>query len=229
MTVRIYANPITLAAAVADEVAGWLTAPNGGFTIGLAGGSTPALAYETLRSRVVPWRRVTGWMTDERHVPTDDPRSNAGMARHALFDHVPATLREIPWDDDPPSAAAAYEAQLATFLTRSPSGPEPGLVLLGVGQDGHTASLFPGSTVLDERSRDFVAIDVPGTGWRLTATPGLLHRARRTLFIVSGRAKAEAVAAVLDGDRMLPAAMIAAESRDPVFLLDRAAAALIEA
>lgn len=227
MTVRIHASPDALADAVADEVEGWLALPDPIRTIGLAGGSTPRAAYEQLRQRSIAWREVHAWMTDERHVPVDDEESNAGMVRRALFDHVAATLHEVPWRERATDAADAYAEELAGFLPPGPGGPQPGLVLLGVGEDGHTASLFPGGTALEDAEHDYVAVEVPGRGWRLTATLGLLARARRTIFIVSGSHKAEVVAAVIGGDTDLPAAIVARHSRDPVWLLDRDAAGLL--
>src|SRR3990172_5807678 len=129
MTVRIYPNPQTLADAAADEIAGWLTGRDGQRSVGLAGGSTPRLAYECLRDRAIPWRHVHAWMTDERHVPTDHPDSNAGMARRALFDHVPATLHEVPRADvvadilsgttDDPAALVAEASRDAVWLLDS--------------------------------------------------------------------------------------------------------------
>jgi len=227
MSLRIFATPGTLADAAAHEIASWLSVSGGDRTIGLAGGSTPRLAYEHLRRRDVPWREVHAWMTDERHVPTDDPESNAGMARAALFDHVPAILHEVPWREDAREAAVEYEGELATLLPRRDAALEPGLILLGVGTDGHTASLFPGSSALAEDRRDFVATRVDGVGWRLTATIPMLSRARRTIFIVAGAAKAPVVAEILSGGSDLPAALVADASRDPIWLLDTEAASLL--
>jgi len=228
MTVRIFANAQVLAEAAADEVAGWLNVPEGARTIGLAGGSTPRLTYQRLRERAVPWRTVHAWMTDERHVPSDHPDSNAAMVRQALFNDIPATLHDLPWHDDPQVAAREYEDELAGILASGSRGLQPGLVMLGIGDDGHTASLFPGSSALAENRRDYVATFVEGRGWRLTATLGLLARARRTLFLVTGVAKAGVVAEILGGDSALPAAQVADASHDPVFLLDSTAASLLD-
>lgn len=228
MRLRIFNGPEALAEAAAAEVAGWLGLPGDGRTIGLAGGSTPRRAYELMAQGEIPWRNVHGWMTDERHVPSDHPDSNAGMARRALFDHVPATLHEVPWDDDAPTAALRYQEELRGLLVRGPSGLQPGMVILGVGEDGHTASLFPGSDALDATDRDFVATQVPGKGWRLTATLGLLTRARRILFLASGEAKARIVAEILGGGSDLPAAIVAGNARDVAWLLDREAASLLD-
>lgn len=220
----MFTSPEALAAGVAAAVARWLR--HDGTDVGLAGGSTPRRAYERLRRARVPWAEVTAWVTDERHVPVDHPDSNAGMALRSLFDHVPATLHEVPWDPDPEVAASRYEQTLRTILPGD-GGPRPGLVMLGIGDDGHTASLFPGSPVLAETTRHFAAVEVPGRGWRLTATPPLLAGARRIIFVASGSAKAESVAAAISGDRSLPAAVVAGLAEDVVWMLDREAAALL--
>ncbi|MCB2222615.1 MAG: 6-phosphogluconolactonase [Actinobacteria bacterium] len=226
MRIRIFDDADRLAEAAAQEIEAWvrLTAPN--VTIGLAGGQTPRATYRRLREARLPWDEVHGWMVDERFVPIDDPASNAGMAAKTLFDHVPATLHPVPWVEDPQAAAARYDKELAGLLDASTTGPKPGLVLLGVGEDGHTASLFPGGDAITVRDRDYVADWVPQQeAWRLTATLPLLRRARRTMFLVTGRAKAEIVAEVLEGDSGLPAAMVSDASKDPVWLIDRDAAA----
>lgn len=229
MHVRIYSSTEALAEAAANEVEGWLDLDDNGHILGLAGGTTPRRAYEILAERNLPWQEVTAWMTDERHVPTDHPDSNAGMARQALFDRIPARLLEVPWRDDASEAADEYETMLGSLLRRNGGRLEPGIVLLGVGPDGHTASLFPGSDALDVTDRDFIATLVPDKGWRLTATIGLLARARRVLFLAAGEEKASAVAEVLGGESSLPAARITARARDVVWLIDRAAASKLTA
>jgi 6-phosphogluconolactonase len=111
-------------------------------------------------------------------------------------------------------------------MGRDPHRLAPHLVVLGLGEDGHTASLFP-ECPLPDPSRDFVALEVPGRGWRLTATYGLLSRARHTVFLVTGVRKAGALARVLAGDSDLPAARVAREAPDARWLVDRAAAGLL--
>jgi len=226
--IRIFDDADRLADAAAQEIESWvrLTVPNA--TIGLAGGATPRATYQRLRDASLPWPEVSAWMTDERFVPTDDLASNAGMAGRALFDHVPAAFLRVPWIEDPMAAAAEYEKGLHEILESSPSGLKPGLVLLGVGEDGHTASLFPGTEAVTVTDRDFVANWVPQQeSWRLTATLPLLTRARRTMFLVSGEHKAHIVAEVLKGDGDHPAAAVSRQSRDAVWLLDRGAASLL--
>ena len=228
MRIRIFDDADRLSEAASQEIESWvrLAAPN--VTIGLAGGSTPRATYRRLRQARLPWTEVHGWMTDERFVPVTDPASNAAMVAKALFDHVPAILHQVPWVEDPTAAADQYEQELRDLLEASTAGLKPGLVLLGVGDDGHTASLFPGTDALDATDRDFVAHWVPQQeAWRLTATLGLLKRARRTMFLVSGEHKAQIVADVLEGDTDHPAAVVSRESKDAVWLLDRAAASLL--
>jgi 6-phosphogluconolactonase len=227
--IRVFDDADRLAEAAAREIEAWvrLTAP--GATIGLAGGSTPRATYERLRDARLPWPEVAAWTTDERHVPGADPASNAGMARRALFDHVPAALHAVPWNEDPAAAAAAYETDLASVLEASAAGLKPGLVLLGIGDDGHTASLFTGTKAMEVTERDFVANWVPQkTSWRLTATIPLLTRARRTMFLATGEHKARVVAEALEGDSEHPAAIVSRGSKDAVWLLDGAAASLLE-
>jgi 6-phosphogluconolactonase len=225
--IRIFPDAENLAEVAATDIAGWLAIP-GHRTIGLAGGSTPRTTYELLRESPGAFADVDGWMTDERLVPIDHPDSNAGMAASALFDHVEGTLHPCPIEEggDPDEVAEHYERTLAAVLpTGSDGRSQPGLVLLGVGDDGHTASLFPGTPALDVADRDFVANWVEDRGeWRLTATFGLLARARRTMFLVSGERKADIVADIVDRDADHPASRVANAAKDCVWLLDQAAA-----
>ena len=228
MRVRVFSDAEALAEAAAADIAGWLSIDSSG-TLGLAGGSTPRRTYELLRNHTVPWDRVNAWLGDERHVPVDHPDSNAGMVRRALFDHVPGTLHEVPYREDPSQSAREYEDTLRSIMAGPQGRIQPGLVVLGLGEDGHTASLFPGTTALEEDERDYVAnwVETQET-WRLTATLEMLRRARRTLFIVSGARKADVVAEILEGDSDLPAAVVSDAARDSVWLLDHAAASQID-
>jgi 6-phosphogluconolactonase len=215
-----------LAEAAAEEIAAWLRVAGDGPSVGLAGGTTPRATYRLLRGLPLPWETVDLWLTDERFVPPGHPDRNGAMARRALIDHVPARFHPVPYlAEDPAGSATAYEEQLAGFLPVASAGLQAGLVLLGVGEDGHTASLFPGGRAMEARHRGFVADEVPGRGWRLTATLPLLASARRTVFIVSGRHKAPIVAGILEGHPGLPAGLVSERARDPVWLLDRDAAA----
>jgi 6-phosphogluconolactonase len=229
MRIRVFRDQDALAAAAAEEIASWLRFDERP-TIGLAGGSTPRRTYEALEGADVPWSRVTAWMTDERDVPADHPDANVRMAREALFDRVPATLYEVPHvEGDPDAAASRYEETLHGILPVGSGGLTPGLVLLGVGDDGHTASLFPGSEALAEDRRGYLATWVPRLDtWRLTASLPLLAAARRTMFLAAGASKAEIVHEVLDLRVDHPATRLTDRARDAVWLLDREAAALLE-
>jgi 6-phosphogluconolactonase len=226
MRVRVFSSPSKLAESAAAEVAAWLRVDAERPTVGLAGGSTPRATYQALGTLGAPWDRVHVWMTDERFVPPGDPDHNATMARSALLDHVAAQFHEVPYRaGDPAGCAAEYEATLHEILPESGTGPVPGLVILGLGADGHTASLFAGSELLTATRRGYEATWVASLGsWRLTANLPLLAAARRTMFIVSGASKAAAVARVFDPAADGPAALVSRASRDPVWLLDREAA-----
>ena len=229
MRIRIFRDAEALASAAAEEIAGWLRFDEQP-TIGLAGGTTPSATYTALAQESVPWAKVHVWVTDERHVPPNAPDSNAAMARAAFFDQVPATFHEVPFDADDPSAAASeYERTLHGVLPVGTGGVTPGLVLLGVGVDGHTASLFPGTDALRADHRGFVANWVPPLdAWRLTATMPMLAAARRTMFLISGEEKAQIVHEILDLEVDHPAARLSKAARDAVWLLDREAASGLE-
>ncbi len=195
------------------------------FTVALAGGSTPRpvyslLAEEPLRGRI-DWRHVEVFWGDERCVPPSHPDSNYRMARRALLDRVPIppenvhrVLGELPPED----AAAHYRLELQRVLG---GGGCFDLILLGLGGDGHTASLFPGTAVLDEKERSFVAVYVEQLGsWRLTLTLPTINAARHVVFLVSGGSKAEALARVRSGEG-LPAARVQPAGGELIWLVDR--------
>lgn len=225
MSIRVFTDGDAVAAAAAEMIAALLDG-EGPQDLGLAGGTTPGATYRLLSRMPVAWHRVDAWMTDERYVPPDHPDCNAGMVRMALADLVPIRFHEVPWLDSVHESALRYERDLAGLLATGPQGLEPHLVVLGLGEDGHTASLFRECPPADP-SRDFIAVEVPGRGWRLTATYALLARAHHTLFLVAGDRKAEALTAALAAASDLPAARVAREAPDPVWLVDRAAARLL--
>lgn len=219
MPIDVYDTADELAEAAAAQLAELLaTAPT---TFGLAGGSTPVPTYLILRDQPLPWEQVTCWLPDERWVPPEDPGSNALMARRRLTDHVPAQL--VTPDTtlaDPDEAAAAYQRLLEAEFD---GGPD--VVLLGVGADGHTASLFPGTEALDEEEPGYVAnwVDEFGT-WRLTATAPLLQASGQILYLVSGAEKAEAMRRILVDEEPLPARVVADGAGEVTWLLDAEAA-----
>jgi 6-phosphogluconolactonase len=210
------------------------------FSVALSGGSTPLGLYRRLSappwSARLPWDRVDVFFGDERAVPPDDPASNFGRARAALLDRVPLPpdrVHRIRGELPSADAARAYQLEVARALDVDPEGPAPALdlILLGLGGDGHTASLFPDAPAVDERRAWFTAALGPDPPHdRVTATVPLILAARRIVMLVSGAAKASAVAAVVAGPRdprRLPGQIVLTERTD--FFVDAAAAARLDA
>lgn len=219
----IHDTPDDLAAAVAGEIAD-LIASEARLTLGLAGGSSPEPTYGKLREMELDWSKVHVWLSDERWVPWDHERCNGRMASETLLDHVGAHFLRPPWGEliEADDSAAHYEAALRSL---HPDG-QPDLVLLGLGEDGHTASLFPGTKALEEKRRWFVANFVPQHDEvRLTATFPLLWRAKRVLFLVTGAGKAKAVRDSFAGDT--PAGRIGEGDAEVTWHLDAEAASLL--
>ncbi len=237
------------AAALADAAAGRFVAAagdaiasRGQFIVALSGGSTPRGSYlrlgtEALVSKVM-WSRVQVVWGDERCVPPHHVESNYRMARETLLDRVPlpaANVHRIHGEDDPAAAAGVYEATMRDLL-RTPAGPPTAtsgaridLVLLGLGEDGHTASLFPGSAAAREQTRWVMAAHATAASmWRITLTPAVINAAAEVLFLVSGGAKAGILRRVLEGPRRpeeLPAQAIAPSNGRVRWCVDAAAAA----
>ena len=214
----------------------------GAFIVALSGGSTPRSLYAQLAAEPcvssLDWSRVHILWGDERCVPPDHVSSNYRMARETLLDHVPVpevNVHRIRGEDDPAEAALAYERVLRAELL-TPIGPPraaPGsridLVLLGLGHDGHTASLFPGKASLHDNARWVVADHVHAVPmWRVTLTASVMNAAAEVVFLVSGDAKAAIVRKVLEGPKRpqeLPAQLIAPTAGRVTWLLDAPAAA----
>jgi 6-phosphogluconolactonase len=179
--------------------------------VALSGGTTPRqmgsiLAREPYRSRI-PWDRVHVYWGDERWVPLGSPESNAGEARRGFLDLVPIPPGNVhPWNtagESPQEAAAAYETQLREHFAEPGGMPRFDLVLLGMGDDGHTASLFPGTDALVADGRLAIANYVPRMdATRLTLTAPLLSAGREILFLVGGPGKADTLEAVLEGPEL---------------------------
>jgi 6-phosphogluconolactonase len=230
----VAADVEALARVAADRVrvlAADAIAARGRFRLALAGGSTPRALYAQLASTSdVDWTRTDVFFGDERAVPPDDAQSNFRMARETLLAPAavpPENVHRLRGEDPELDAAARrYEALLG-----GPDAPPLDLALLGMGADGHTASLFPGTTALDERQRLCVALDVPSLGARrLTLTYPALLAARDLLFLVAGADKAETLAGVLgpalDRRRWPSQALLRrAHPRPALLFCDRAAAA----
>lgn len=219
------------------ECAEWLIAQidqtEGRFAIALSGGSTPKPLYALLATpdmaRRIPWERVHVFFGDERFVPADHPDNNGKMARDTLLDHVPippANVHVMPTTGEPEAAAAAYQRTLEAYYgasTLDPGRPLFDVNLLGMGDDGHTASLFPGAPQLDETSAWVVAVRNQKPETRITLTYPALASARTVLFLVEGAGKKAVVARVLQGDQSLPAARVRSDG-DLIWFLDRSAA-----
>jgi 6-phosphogluconolactonase len=208
-----------LSAAAAERIARAAlnaVAARGAFTLALSGGSTPRRTYELLAThREIPWDNVEVFFGDERCVPPDDGDSNFKLAWDTLLSHVPVSPDRLhamyAGGELPNVAAARYDALLRR---RFGDGPTFDIALLGMGDDGHTASLFPGSPALEERDRNVVTVEAPPNAKvrdRVTITFPVIEASREVLFLVSGPSKRPLVESILSGSGTLPAARANAE------------------
>jgi 6-phosphogluconolactonase len=240
--IRIADDPVSLAEIAAHEVvnvARAAVAARGRFAVALAGGSTPRATYRRLAqpplAAQMPWDRTLVFFGDERGVPPTHADSNYGMAHSALLAHVPIQPERVfrirGEDPDPDAVAADYARVLAEALgVRRGETPRLDLVLLGLGVDGHTASLFPGSPVLKETFRTVAAVHAAAASvpQRFTLTYPVLNAAACVIYIVSGAEKAKVVkAALADSTTTVPAAMVRPSDGRLLWILDRAAAAAL--
>ena len=208
-------NFVTDAAAFILERAGKAIAERSEFRIALSGGNTPAPVYRrvAVEAHDLQWKSVRFTFGDERCVPPDNPESNFRMARETLL--APAGVPEksilrMRGEIDPQIAAQEYEDRL-DLMARQHNEPiyRHDLILLGLGDDGHTASLFPGTAALEETTRRVVANFVPKlNAWRLTFTFPLINQARHILFLVGAAKNPGLIERVLEGDQQLPAARV---------------------
>ncbi|MEJ7615899.1 MAG: 6-phosphogluconolactonase [Pyrinomonadaceae bacterium] len=208
----------------------------GRFTVALAGGSTPRSLYALLAtpswSAEVAWDKVHLFWGDERHVPPDTQESNYRMAHETLIRCVPIPAdnvhRVISEEERAESAAEKYEQELRAFFELGVGDlPRFDLILLGLGPDGHTASLFPGTEVLDETTRLVAAPWVPKfSAYRITLTLPVLNNAIEIMFLVSGREKAAKVREVTQetASLALPAQLVRPRDGELLWVIDRAAA-----
>jgi 6-phosphogluconolactonase len=221
----------------ARHVAEWMTqaalAANTPFRVSLSGGSTPKALYSLLaaddfRDRF-PWARVSWYWGDERFVPYDHPDSNYRMTREAMLSKAPVppeNIHPVPADGPPEEAARRYERTLHEAYgatTLDPARPLFDITLLGLGADGHTASLLPGEPVLEERTRWVMAVSHGRPEIRITMTYPAINSSRRIAFLVTGREKAAILSAVRGGDRALPAARVRPVG-ELIWFVDKAAA-----
>ena len=230
MRLEVLETPAALAERGAQVLAETLRTAvehRGRATIAVSGGSTPGAMLAALARRPVPWEHVHVLQVDERFAPDGHPDRNLGLLHERFLGALPGTtptLHAMPVAAGDPDTAATRYAALLAELAGDP--PVLDVVQLGMGSDGHTASLVPGDPVLDVDDRD-VAVTGPYQGRRrLTCTFPLLARARQRVWLVSGAAKADALARVLAGDPALPAARVPRSAS--AWLVDRAAAAALD-
>jgi 6-phosphogluconolactonase len=232
----VVADADALAETAAERIVAHLAQRAGRLAVCLAGGSTPERLYALLGAesyrKAVPWDRIHWFWGDDRFVPHDDPRSNFGAARRLLLDRVPVpsgNIHAIPTSaEDIEEAARLYEADLRGFYGAKSLVPRRllfDIVLMGIGADGHTASLFPGHAELDEKERWVVGVPEAGLEPfvpRVTLTLPILASTREMLFLVSGRSKRHILTRMLAGAD-LPATRAYAEG-ELVWLVDGDAA-----
>jgi 6-phosphogluconolactonase len=235
--VEVLADP----ASVAERVASWLLelarAKDGLFTLCLSGGSTPSLLYQRLAQApyrdAFPWARTHLFWGDERFVPPNNALSNYRMVREALLAHVPlppANIHPIPTEGVSPEAAvAAYQRNLQEFYSADrldPARPLFDVTLLGLGEDGHTASLFPHTAVLAERKLWVADVRDAKDEIRITLTYPVLESSHQVAFLVTGQPKAAILNRLIEGDDSLPAACL--HPIGPVWVFNDAAAQMPE-
>jgi 6-phosphogluconolactonase len=231
--IEILPDPPALARHAAEWITAEAQAAKGPLRVSLSGGSTPSMLYGLLASDEFkgrfPWQRVAWYWGDERFVPDDHPESNYRMAREAMFAKVPVppeNIHPIPSDGAPEDAARRYERTLqqaygATVL--NPARPLFDVTLLGLGPDGHTASLLPGEPVLEERRRWVAVVPHGRPETRITTTYPVIESSRRVAFLVAGREKASILRAIRAGESQAPAARVRPLGK-VVWFVDRAAA-----
>jgi 6-phosphogluconolactonase len=229
---EVLPDPQTLARHVAEWMTQAALAADRPFRVSLSGGSTPKTLYSLLASDDFrdrfPWQRVAWYWGDERFVPYDHPDSNYRMTREAMLAKAPVppeNVHPVPADGTPEEAARRYERTLreayggATF---DPARPLFDITLLGLGADGHTASLLPGQPVLEERTRWVMAVSHGRPEIRITMTYPAIDSSRSVAFLVAGREKAAILTAIRGGDTSLPAARVRPVG-ELIWFVDRAA------
>lgn len=237
MKINVFKTIEELIPAVADCFA--ITAQHaissrGEFNVGLSGGSSPERLYEMLASshyeKKIDWVKINFFFGDERHVPKDDPENNARMVKNALFDPLKISASKIFSVDTTVPPQEAAKRYISTISSHFKGGKiRFDLVLLGLGANAHTASLFPNTSVLKDRSASVKAVYLEQQDlYRITMTAPLINQARHIAFLVFGESKSKAVYHVLQGGRdpeKYPAQLIQPEDGDVQWFLDETAAA----
>jgi 6-phosphogluconolactonase len=243
---RVYDGADALARAAAEqflEAAQAAVSARGKARIAVSGGSTPKLTFKLLAdpagpfAKAMPWDKIELYFVDERCVPPDDKESNYRMTREALLEHVPLKPEQvfrIEGELEPELAAARYETAIrSSFRLEGAEGPRFDVLALGMGDDGHTASIFPHTAAIHEMGRVAVANHVPQKDtWRVTLTWPVIIEASEVFFLIGGKDKADPLHRVLQGPydpETLPSQLIQPKSGKLLMLLDRDAAALLPA
>ena len=235
--IKILNDPESVAGSAADlfvETAREAVRERGRFSAALSGGHSPEQTYEFLsdlpRRESIPWEKVHLFWGDERYVPHDDPRSNVGMAREQLINNVPIpeeNIHEVPYHDTAEISAEVYGKELHSFFDGK--YPEFDLIYLGLGTNGHTASLFPHTSVLKNKDPWYAAVYLEDQQmYRTTLTIPAINHAKNIAFIAFGEDKADIVKGILEGPQQAeewPAQYIKPENGKVYWLLDRASAA----
>jgi 6-phosphogluconolactonase len=242
-TLEIFPSPVEMSEAAAKRFtaqAAQAVSLHGRFTVALCGGKTPSALYSLLAkapfASQIPWAHVHLFWGDERCVPPDHTDSNYRMVRALLMDRVPippANIHRMPGEMDPVEAAALYEKGLRDFFVPHGDGfPVFDFILLGLGEDGHTASLFPATRAIHESARWVLGHYVNAQkGWRITLTPQVINSAWLVVFLVTGSGKAAVLKDILEGPYRpdsLPAQVVRPAGGELLWMLDRDAAALLK-
>jgi len=234
-TINIYPDLHTLAQAAADKFiqeGNHAIQERGMFTAALSGGSTPELAYKILaakeQSQQLDWSKTHLFWGDERCFPPENPESNYGMANEVLLKHLPipdTNIHRMEGENDPHQAAVSYQETLKKVFGNTPKFD---LIYLGMGTDGHTASLFPGPLNFQENESWAAAIFIEKfQSWRLTLTPAVINQAQNIIFIISGANKADTLKQVLEGEHqpeVYPSQLIRPSNGNLTWYIDKAAA-----
>ncbi len=232
-TIRIFKDADELSRAAADlfvTLAVQSIRERGRFLVALSGGSTPMALYRLLAREPIDWTRIHVFWGDERLVPPEDPENSYGQAREALLKHIPIpteNIHRVASELDPVAAARDYASILREFAAPPLDWPRFDLVLLGLGEDGHTASLFPGSPV--DATEPVIAVTAQYQGRparRVTLTPLVFNAARQVIFLVTGANKAVTLRGVFDdynSSEQIPAKRIQPADGQVTWLVDKAA------
>lgn len=236
MEIAVYDTKLEVARALSDRLVTW-NREEGLRTLALSGGSTPKIWFEVLAGSYrdkLPWEELSFYWGDERCVPPDHPDSNFGMAREHLLRKVGVRqehIFRIHGEAPPTEEADRYGQVLRESLPASAGWPVLDLVVLGLGEDGHTASIFPHEAHLWDAPGCCTVATHPVSGQeRISLTGGVINQAGRVVFLVTGRSKAERVVEItraLEGSEKYPASRVAPKSRKLLWLLDAEAASLL--